>query len=118
MTKSQKKELWDLLKQYVIQRDWYKCARCGSTKKGLHLCHIYPEGEYTRMIFIPENLFLACYKCHLSWWHKNILEAYRWYIKHFSISRRNKLDKIAKNYDKLDKPDYESIKNIYSKKIK
>ena len=118
MTTSQGKELKDLLKAYIAQRDGYKCARCGSTIKGLHLCHIYPEGEYQRMRFMDINVFLACYKCHITWWHKNILEAYRWYIKTFSQARRNKLDKIAKEYDKLEKPDYEYLKNLYKKKIK
>jgi len=118
MKKSQKRECWDLMKKYVIKRDGQKCAKCGSTKAGLHLCHIYPEGEYPKMIFSADNVFLACYHCHFHWWHTNPIEAYKWYIKHFSLNRRKRLDKLVKNYDKLDKPDYETIKNLYSKKIK
>lgn len=67
---------------------------------------------------MADNVFLACYKCHFNWWHKNPIEAYRWYIKKFPLNRRNKLDKIVKNYDKLEKPNYETLTSLYKKKIK
>lgn len=68
------------------------------------------------MKYLPDNTFLGCYHCHLSWWHKNPIEAYKWYIKHFPLKLRTKLANIIKNYDKLEKPRYEEIKALYSQK--
>jgi len=118
MTKKEHKQAKALLKEFVIQRDWYKCVKCGSTKKGLHLCHIYPEGEYERLKYEPDNVFLACYHCHLQWWHKNPIEAYKWYISHFSPYRRQKLNKLVKNYGKCKKPNFQEIKALCRKKTK
>ncbi len=118
MTKAEQKLAKAIVKEFVINRDGYMCKRCGSTKKGLHLCHIYPEGQYERMAYMPDNTFLACFRCHLEWWHKNPIEAYRWYIKKFDIKTRRKLDNIIKRYDEIEKPRYQTIKDLLSEKTK
>ncbi len=105
MTRTQSKRLLALAKQVVILRDGYRCLRCGKTLKGLNLSHLYPEGQYPRMKYNPDNLILLCFKCHLQWWHKNPIEAAEWYCNVLDAKRRARLKKLAKS--KLDKPDYE-----------
>lgn len=96
MTKAEKKAKKAELRKQLIERDGYKCLRCG--KKGvLHASHIYPVGLFRWMEFLLDNLKLLCYRCHFHFWHKDPVNAAIWYSQTIPLKRRNKLKKIAQN---------------------
>lgn len=45
----------------------------------MHGSHIYPEGTYVSMSADVDNILCLCYWCHFQWWHKNPLEAAKWF---------------------------------------
>jgi 5-methylcytosine-specific restriction endonuclease McrA len=77
MTKSEKKEIKSLIKQYIILRDSEKCRRCGTTEN-LAASHIYSVGQHKKLEFDIDNIILLCYKCHIHFWHKEPIAAGIW----------------------------------------
>jgi 5-methylcytosine-specific restriction endonuclease McrA len=117
LRKKQHTILWALLKAITIKRDGNKCVVCGKSGKGLNLSHIYPRGQYPRLEFDPENVFIQCTKHHLMWWHKNPIEAAEWYNQNISLKRRNSLKKKITNYSKLPKLDFQTCLDKLKKLI-
>jgi len=118
MNKQEGKILKELVKKLLILRDGNVCFKCKKCVPALQWSHLYPEGKYPRLKYEPLNVCLMCYGCHLHWWHINIIEAYEWFIKAFPLSRRNALKKMIKNYDSMEKNDFNERRVILEKKIK
>lgn len=97
--KDQKKELNRLLHKLVRARDGEYCLRCGASTY-LQLSHIYPKGKHRKMEFEPENVKLLCRGCHLYWWHKSPIEAWRWLETVLPKDRIKRLDFRANTVDK------------------
>lgn len=55
----------------VLERDGYRCRRCGAPKRGaksLHAHHVAPWAGNEALRFDPENAVTLCRSCH-SWVH-------------------------------------------------
>ena len=53
---------WDMICEYINERDKYKCTSCGTPKKPLYVHHIkYLCKKGTNE---PNNLTTLCGKCH------------------------------------------------------
>lgn len=110
--------LWRELKQYIIRRDGYKCVMCGKSPSGLNLSHFYPQHAYSKLRYNEDNVCLMCsFPCHLSTWHKDILTSAEWYKEHIDKKQQQRLNKLVKNYESLEKPDREHLFEGYSKKL-
>lgn len=80
-----KKKLMELVKAYVKERDNYTCQKCGKQVEGSNCqaSHVIPVSHGKRLAFDPLNMKVLCYHDHLNWWHKNPLEAAKWFQKKF-----------------------------------
>lgn len=69
-----KTDNWSDLVKQVLQRDGYRCARCGRTKGDddviLHTHHIAAWADYPELRFDPDNLITLCSLCH-TWVHSS-----------------------------------------------
>lgn len=74
-TRLLKKKLDVLFSQFIRQRD-KKCVRCGTTQN-LQCSHIMSRVSL-KLRWDERNALTLCYKCHLTWWHKEPLEASEW----------------------------------------
>ena len=81
-----KKKLLELVKAQVRERDKYTCQHCHKVVSGsnCHVSHVIPVSHGNRLKFDPLNMKVLCYHCHLNWWHKNPLEATKWFKEAFS----------------------------------
>ena len=110
------KKLVEKAKRCVKERDNWTCQRCGKVVEGAncHASHILNVGAYKSLELDPSNMKVLCgMPCHLSWWHKNPLEAAEWFNEKFP-DRYFYLKEIAKkklkyqlsswlNYTKIQK---------------
>jgi 5-methylcytosine-specific restriction endonuclease McrA len=86
MTRRRKGELTKLaegldraLRNAALKRDGNKCCHCGKRDGQLHTSHVIPKREGHGLRWNLKNVVILCYRCHLEWWHKNTLEAARWF---------------------------------------
>jgi hypothetical protein len=92
------KKLVEKAKRCVKERDNWTCQRCGKVVEGAncHASHILNVGAYKSLELDPSNMKVLCgMPCHLSWWHKNPLEAAEWFNEKFP-DRYFYLKEIAK----------------------
>jgi 5-methylcytosine-specific restriction endonuclease McrA len=70
-----------LAKDIAKARDDYTCVRCKKkvTKVNCQGSHIIPVSKSKLLQFDPDNIDTLCWHCHLSFWHKNPLEATAWF---------------------------------------
>jgi 5-methylcytosine-specific restriction endonuclease McrA len=115
MTSYQKKEIYKLLREYLILRDGERCLRCGKTET-LAISHIFPRGSHRAMELEPDNLKFLCYYCHICWWHKNPIEAHEWLATAIPKPRLDKLKLMANTSHKV--PEYKLLKLWLEAEIK
>lgn len=79
------KKLVSTAKQIVRLRDGNICQHCGTYCEGSNrqASHVRPESAGTSLRWNPINIKILCYHCHLNWWHKNPLEAGKWFREAF-----------------------------------
>jgi len=75
------KQLDNLSKDVVRKRDGNICQHCGKFVEGSnrHVSHVIPVSAGHKLRWEPLNMKVLCYRCHLSWWHKNPMRAYEWF---------------------------------------
>ena len=80
-----KKKLELLVKSFVKKRDNYTCQWCRKQVVGanLHASHVVPVSQDGRLAYDPINLKSLCFHCHMNKWHKNPIEASRWFLSTF-----------------------------------
>lgn len=81
-----KNKLKKLVADYVKIRDGRVCQRCLKTivsKNDCHASHVIPTSQSLYLRFNPINIKTLCSFCHIRWWHKDILEAYKWFEEKF-----------------------------------
>ena len=111
------KKLVEKAKRCVKERDNWTCQRCGKVVEGAncHASHILNVGAYKSLELDPSNMKVLCgMPCHLSWWHKNPLEAAEWFNGKFP-DRYFYLKEIAKKklkYLQLLWQNYTVIQNL------
>jgi hypothetical protein len=66
------------------------------------------------MAWILENILTLCYACHIHWWHKNPLEAAKWFKGKYPALQRKML-KMSQQY--LSENDRVKIKTYLIKQI-
>ena len=115
MTKSEKKNIYKLLREYLILRDSERCLKCGKTE-ALALSHIYPKGTHRSMELESDNLKFLCYRCHITWWHKNPIEAHEWLATAIPKARLDRLKLMANTPHKV--PEYKLLKLWLEQEIK
>lgn len=73
------------IKQYVCLRDQSTCQHCGKPVEGksCQASHVIPRSRGFALRWHPANVKILCGYCHISWWHKNPLEAQSWFEKLF-----------------------------------
>ena len=96
MKKKDTKMLDGLLREVVLYRD-KKCQKCGRKAGRITTSHIYPKGIYPWMRYDIQNATMLCFRCHLHWWHKDIILANKWYEETFSEERKEYLKKRSEN---------------------
>ncbi len=76
---------WKMAGLVVKLRDGYMCQHCGTSQvgKGAHTSHVLPKSTHGALRYVLENLKCLCYHCHMNWWHKNPMEAAKWFEKCF-----------------------------------
>jgi len=80
-----KNRLDKLVKDFVKKRDNYTCQHCGKQLEpsNCHGSHVVPVSGGNQFRFDPINIKTLCWHCHLSWWHKNPVEASNWFKNKF-----------------------------------
>jgi 5-methylcytosine-specific restriction endonuclease McrA len=116
MTIPEQNKLKKLLHQLVVVRD-KKCLRCDATK-ALQASHIKSKGAYPQMKWNPRNVKALCYRCHFYFWHKEPIDAYKWYKKLNPTNLRYLEKKSLENNGLKKHLDYEYNKRILEKEIK
>ncbi len=95
LKKKKRKELLLRAKKVVYVRDKDICQHCD--KKCIwsdrHASHVIPVSATGRLALYPLNMKVLCYHCHLNWWHKNPIEAGRWFASKFP-ERLKQLEKL------------------------
>lgn len=76
-----KATLLKLVKSYIHIRDNDTCQKCGKQVEGSNcqVSHVIPVSHGNALAFDPMNMKIMCHHDHLSWWHKNPLEASAWF---------------------------------------
>lgn len=74
-------KLDELSKAVVKARDGYNCVKCGKAVQGSdrHASHVIPVSAGNKLRWDPLNMKVLCHHCHLSWWHKNPMDAAEWF---------------------------------------
>jgi len=100
--KNIRKDLWDICKVLIRQRDKNICQMCGKYVEGsnCHTSHVIPVSFSLRLAYDLVNLKVLCYHCHLHIWHKNPLLSTAWFRRKFP-SRYKYLQKRKKEIHKL-----------------
>jgi len=55
-----------------------KCEKCGNADN-LQCSHVVPRGQSSLLRWNERNALCLDLKCHIYWWHKDILEAQKWF---------------------------------------
>ncbi len=99
MAKSERARLTDRLDEINLKiiRLMYndRCAKCGKYVEGSDSqpSHVVPKGNGASWRrFDLMNMFLSCMYCHIHWWHKDPLEAAKWFNREWP-ARDKYLDK-------------------------
>ena len=115
------KRLDKLLMQAVRVRENMVCEHCKKkiTSGGdAHTSHIIPKGGNPSIRFELLNVLLLCYRCHWHWWHKEILDAGKWYEENYPDSykalMKMKVDRVGSKFTRLD---YEMMEEYLKSKI-
>ena len=77
---------WKMAGMVVKLRDHNTCQHCGVTMlsgKGAHTSHVLPKSTHGALRYVLDNLKCLCYHCHMNWWHKNPMEAAKWFEERF-----------------------------------
>lgn len=79
------KKLDKLSKDVVRLRDGNTCQHCGKWVEGSgrHCSHVIPVSAGHKLRWDPLNMKILCYHCHINWWHKNPMEAAKWFEETF-----------------------------------
>ncbi|MBU0598680.1 HNH endonuclease, partial [Patescibacteria group bacterium] len=69
----------------IKERDDYTCQYCGKRVSGFdcHVSHVVPVSKTKLLEFDFQNLKILCFRHHIHWWHKNPLEAGKWFREKF-----------------------------------
>ena len=89
----------ELAKFIAKTRDKFICQYCEATDN-IHWSHIINEARDHRLATNEYNIKALCYNCHLNWWHKNPLEASKWFESKFPW-RYEELNKLHIEYSKM-----------------
>lgn len=83
--KSNVKKLDKLARKVIIKRDENICQWCGryAEGSGIHCSHVIPKSKGYALRWDLRNLKLLCFNCHINNWHKNPLEAWKWFENRF-----------------------------------
>jgi 5-methylcytosine-specific restriction endonuclease McrA len=74
------KKLDIVFSKYIRLRD-KRCQRCGS-EENLQNSHVVPRGNYA-LRWNEINCKALCIKCHIYYWHKDVLDARDWFANTF-----------------------------------
>lgn len=74
------KQLDDLARQAVFERDGHRCVRCESGRN-LQWCHVFSRRD-NHIRWETDNAFTGCAGCHL-WWHREPALAIPWFMKNW-----------------------------------
>ena len=80
--KNLRKELDRLASKYIKLRDKNTCQWCGKmldNPHAMHCSHVIPRSAGDRYRWMPENIKVLCFHCHISKWHKDPLAAKKWF---------------------------------------
>ena len=76
---------WAMAKKVIYLRDLGQCQHCYKRVEGTnaHTSHVLPKSTHGALRYVLLNLKLLCYRCHLSFWHKNPVESGAWFRQTF-----------------------------------
>ena len=88
---------WAMTRKVVYLRDHGQCQRCFKRVEGAnaHTSHVLPKSTHGALKYVPLNLKLLCYHCHINWWHKNPVEAGEWFREKYPF-RWDALEKMPR----------------------
>lgn len=113
-------KVWALMREYVRLRDLNICQKCNkliTDNRDSHPSHVLSQGAYPDLKYDEFNVKLMCIRCH-NWWHKNPLDAYKWFKDKF-LKRYEYLQQLKqKPVCKLNEAKLEDLKLYYELKIK
>ena len=110
-----KKKLDIEFKRFIRARD-KRCLRCGSLDN-LQASHSIPVSHGNRLRYDGQNVITLCFHCHLSWWHKNPIEAGEWFKSRFP-ERYKYLQRVKNERVKFTISDLEELVLSYKRLIK
>lgn len=103
--KGRKRTVDNLFSKVVRARDG-RCLKCGTVEK-LQCSHVLPR-THLSIRWDLDNAITLCYRCHIYWWHKNVLEAARWFEETFP-GRADELRRKALNPKPVKQSDIDDI---------
>lgn len=108
-----------LLALFVKERDKHICQHCGKIVSGSNCqaSHILSKGKYPALRWNPENIKTLCHYCHMSWWHKEPLEATEWFKTKFP-ERYEYLMEEKQIIKKISLIEINELIEYYEKKLK
>lgn len=55
---------WHTLRMAVLERDGFRCRKCGARGCRLEIDHIKPVRTHPKLAYEPDNLQALCTRCH------------------------------------------------------
>jgi len=92
------KKLDEIVVKIVKVRDKHLCQYCHKLVEGsnAHCSHVIPRSRGMIYRWDLNNLKLLCYHHHINWWHKDPVEAGKWFREAFP-ERMAYLDALRDN---------------------
>lgn len=87
------KALDRLTKDVMLVQRGNRCLRCGS--QPVQAAHIMPKGQYPHLRWRPDNVIPLCWRCHMTFWHKNPVEAGFWIVSVLGVAEMDRLRMLA-----------------------
>lgn len=110
---TERADLHAALREIVLCRDGYRCVKCNAPKRpgragGLQAAHIFPDGAYPALRYLPANVITLCGRCHIFGWHKDVLRQRAWLVEKYGSAFVEQLEFLARS--KREAPDRSAVR--------
>ncbi len=113
------KKLDKLSAEFTHLKDNCTCQMCGKVVSGsdCHVSHIIPRSRGVRFRWLPENLMVKCFHCHIHIWHKNPVKAGAWFSEKYPQRNKFLQDQEKLGLKRFSVIELEELRDWYIREI-